>query len=177
MAAGPLRFANASLALALVATCLFAPATAGARSCGGPPGLAGLDQYCETVPGPGGNEDAPGSGQGQDQPGDGSPGTGGSETGGPSLPADTVRYLQSQGQDGQAVLALGAQKPRTAVGSGKRLDSDSGVPSQGVTSGIISSLGSGGGGDAVLVGGLALLAAGLGALWALRRRGREHLVS
>jgi hypothetical protein len=59
-------------------------------TCQAPPGLSGLDQYCESVPAPGG-------------------GSGGSRTHKPKstqIPKQTAQALEKQGAAGQAVLAL-----------------------------------------------------------------------
>lgn len=65
-----------------------------AQSCQAPPGTAGIDQYCESIPGAGGNQGHPnGPGGGNPHPGKGVPGR-------------ARRALSDAGPDGQGVLDL-----------------------------------------------------------------------
>ncbi len=83
------------------AALLALPGSALAGRCA-PPGVSGVNQYYETVPGSGCNL-SPGGG-------------GGSHHGGGSLPPGTAGTLGSQGTAGQAVLAL-VRATGTAPGS------------------------------------------------------------
>ncbi len=91
------------LAVALAAA-LPVAAPVHAQQVNAPPGLSGVDEYLETVPGAGGAE---------------RPGGGGGENGAPAegeveakteaaIPADTVRELQRRGEDGARVARLAA---------------------------------------------------------------------
>src|SRR4051794_20747023 len=78
--------------------CLFLACcpSAVATSVHAPPGNSGVDEYFETVPGPGGNQ-APGAGH----------------QGGSRLPAAVRRQLEGRGAEGKAALKLaGTAAPR-----------------------------------------------------------------
>lgn len=109
----------------MLALGLLAPTTASAQTCEAPPGISGIEQYCESIQGPGGKAG----------PGDrGS--RGGRVVGGP-----TARELRGSGPDGRAVLGLtGKNGTGSASGSGGAgSDGDEGG------SGASGSKGSGGG--------------------------------
>jgi hypothetical protein len=89
---------------AACAALLALPGTALAGRCA-PPGVSGVSQYYETVPGSGCNLSVGGGGS--------------SHHGGGSLPAGTAGQLGSQGGAGQAVLAL-VRATGTAPGSAGR---------------------------------------------------------
>lgn len=80
-----------------------------AQSCQAPPGTAGIDQYCETIPNAGGNH-----GRG-DSP------SGGSSTkpGGQGVPSAAKRSLSNAGADGAGVLGLAQGEAGSATGGGK----------------------------------------------------------
>jgi len=90
-----------ALALLAILALLLVPSTAGAQ-CEGPPGEAGIDEYCETIPGPGGDEGTGGRGDG----GGGSGGSGGETPSGAPIPSDTTSALEQSGSDGQGLLAF-----------------------------------------------------------------------
>jgi hypothetical protein len=98
--------------LAVLAAVLLLAGPAHAQDGTAPPGLSGVDEYLETVPG-----------------GDGDRGTGSrpqlgeDDDGGGSVPSGTVRRLKQAGPDGQdaaalAVEATRAQAPKSASGAG-----------------------------------------------------------
>jgi hypothetical protein len=68
-----------------------------ADNCTAPPGTSGIDQYCETLPSPGGS-----SHQGPN-------GGSGHKSGGSNLPSATRKALSNQGAAGAGVLALTKQ--------------------------------------------------------------------
>jgi hypothetical protein len=80
----------ALFAVFLASIALLAPAPAFGQSCEAPPGRAGLEQYCETVPGPGGDRG----------PGDFGKG------GGSRLAPTTREELNAHGAPGRALLGF-----------------------------------------------------------------------
>jgi hypothetical protein len=81
------------------------PAGAGAQqgpSCEAPPGTSGIDQYCESVPGAGGNRGAGDRDRSSDE----------------SLPAATRRALERAGKDGEALRGLAGETPSSPGGGG-----------------------------------------------------------
>jgi hypothetical protein len=84
----PIRLAL--FAVFLATTALFAPAPAFGQSCEAPPGRAGLVQYCETIPGPGGDRGPGDFGRG----------------GGSRLPSTTREELNARGATGRALLGF-----------------------------------------------------------------------
>jgi len=70
-----------------------------ADNCTAPPGTSGIDQYCESLPSPGGS-----SHQGPN-------GGSGHKGGGSNLPSATKKALTKQGAAGVGVLALTKQSP------------------------------------------------------------------
>ena len=73
----------------------FMAAPAAARECKAPPGTSGIDQYCEVVPGPGGN-------RGSNDPGDDGPGV---------SPA-ALRQLEQAGVSRSSLVRLGSDPRR-----------------------------------------------------------------
>jgi hypothetical protein len=90
---------TAFFVLAALALLAFVAPSAMAESCNAPPGTSGIDQYCESIPSPGGN------GGGKHH----SSGAGGSK-GSDRLPPGTAQKLQ-QTDAGQTVLALTKDSP------------------------------------------------------------------
>ena len=86
------------------------PAQAAPTTCVAPPGTSGIDQYCETVPGAGGDQGTRGGGGGT---------TGGHHTLRSSLPKRTVSQL-GQTTAGRAILGLstGSTNASTTSASG-----------------------------------------------------------
>ena len=70
-------------------------APAEARECKAPPGTSGIEQYCEVVPGPGGN-------RGTSDPG----------TGGPGVSGPTLRELEQAGVSKRILTRLGSDTKR-----------------------------------------------------------------
>jgi hypothetical protein len=145
--------------LALVAAC---PALAGAQT-EAPPGVSEVDQYTETLPGPGGNETL-------DRPDGGAAGGGDPDGGGPEQPIlapETVQELERLGPEGRATAELAATTaPRGDRGSNPALAAgghDSGSPS-GVGALVDALSGSDGEGMGILLPLilLAVAAAGIG---------------
>lgn len=99
---GRLRACLLGLIVTMVALLGFA-GTALAARCEAPPGTAGVDQYCETLPGAKGER---GSGSGPGRVGGGPGGVG-------SLDRKTVGRLERAGQDGRGVLALPSSGKQT----------------------------------------------------------------
>src|SRR5437763_16771660 len=109
-----------SLLLAVAAVAVGAllgplPAQAAPTTCVAPPGTSGIDQYCETVPGAGGDQGTRGGGGGT---------TGGHHSLGSSLPKRTVSQL-GRSAAGRAVLGLStgltnASTTSASGGSGSR---------------------------------------------------------
>lgn len=91
-----LRTLLAGLLCAAAAT----PAAAVAQDCQAPPGMSGIDQYCESVPDARGQR-GPGEPGGPRQQGAGKRGGDGS-----GVPARTARALRERGRLGQAILDL-----------------------------------------------------------------------
>jgi len=88
--------------LAVLALGLLAPTTASAQTCEAPPGTSGIEQYCESIQGPGGKA---------------GPGDRGSR-GGRGVGGPTARELRGSGSDGRAVLGLaGGSRAGSASGS------------------------------------------------------------
>jgi hypothetical protein len=77
--------------ICLAALALVALPSVAAAKCTPIPGRSALDQYCESVPGAGGDKPTPGSGQ---------------RGGGSSLPPGQRRRLSAAGPDGRALLRL-----------------------------------------------------------------------
>jgi hypothetical protein len=82
------------MAAGATAVALAISGPASAQSCQAPPGTAGIDQYCEAIPGPGHNQ-----GRG-DRGGPGHP-----------VPHKAQRALQRAGKDGAALLHLTQSSP------------------------------------------------------------------
>src|SRR5438105_6298536 len=102
---------NGKLVLALcvaVAALVCSAAPALAQSCQAPPGTSGIDQYCESIPGPGHNQ------------GRGDRGGGVNSVTGRPVPRSAQRRLQSAGSDGKALLNLthGSPAEKGTTGSG-----------------------------------------------------------
>lgn len=141
-----LRVLLVGAALAALLVLATAGPAAAAPGCEGPPGSSAIDQYCETVPGAGG--DGAGGGQGTGQ---GRGGRGDSRVGS-SLAPGTSNALRRSGRDGDVLRGLpgaGGQKAgrgdRSADGSGGASPSDpSGNP--------ISALGSAVDGGSSVIG-------------------------
>jgi hypothetical protein len=109
-------------AIAVVATCLLSlllPSVALAAKCA-PPGVSGVDQYTESVPGPGCNRPASGPGGGA--------GNGGG--GGSHLPPGTSQQLASQGAAGRAVQRLVASGGQAAGSTGHQRGTGSAAASR-----------------------------------------------
>lgn len=70
-----------------------------ADNCVAPPGTSGIDQYCESLPSPGGSSHQ------------GPKGGSGHKGGGSNLPSATKKALTKQGAAGAGVLALTKQSP------------------------------------------------------------------
>jgi len=77
-------------------------ASAAPQRCEAPPGTAGIDQYCETLPGATGDRES-----------------GAGPRAGRSLDPRTSRALEQAGQDGKGVLALPASGRGEGAGSGE----------------------------------------------------------
>jgi hypothetical protein len=88
----------------LVLFALFAPSAASAETCNAPPGTSGIDQYCESLPSPGGS-------------GGGSHHGGGGGNGPKHVSPDAAKTLEHSGSAGQAVLNLASQSDAPAVTS------------------------------------------------------------
>ena len=106
----------------LSALALSWPTDALAQRCVAPPGTSAIEQYCETVPGPGGDR-----------------GTAAPQARGRELPPGVVSQLKRAGQDGAALLeATGASgDPVGAGGSARessRPDKQDDAPAPGATS-------------------------------------------
>lgn len=99
------RLRHIALSSVVGALLFVAPGTALAQNCVAPPGTAGIDQYCETVPSAGGDQ---GAGPGQ------------SRSAAP-VSGKTVSALERSGQDGQALNRFLGQDPSSSAGkrSGK----------------------------------------------------------
>lgn len=158
-----------AFALALALPVLAAPA-AQAQQVNAPPGLSGVDEYLETVPGAGGAE-RPGGGTGPN--GDPAPGEIEAKTG-TAIPADTVRELRAAGEDGERVARLAATnapvdptgRPASGAVRGETLRDEGGTSAAGAITAVLT--GSAGAG-VILPLSLAVLTLALGAA-ALRRR-------
>ena len=86
---------------ALVATALAACAIAtpaGAVSCKAPPGMSAIDQYCEAMPGPGGDR-----------------GNSDRDRGGRQLPPSALHALEGRGPAGQSIIGLSARAQAQAA--------------------------------------------------------------
>jgi hypothetical protein len=92
--------------LGLLLFALFAPSAAMAENCNAPPGTSGIDQYCESLPSPGG------SGGGSHHGGGGN-GGGGNKL--HHVNPTTTKTLQNSGAAGHAVLDLTQQSDAPAV--------------------------------------------------------------
>jgi hypothetical protein len=79
---------TAFLGLAVLALLAFVAPPAMADNCNAPPGTSGIDQYCESIPAPGGA------------------GGGKHHKGTDKLPPKTAQQLQQSGNPGEAVLGL-----------------------------------------------------------------------
>ena len=136
--------------LAVLALGLLAPTTASAQTCEAPPGTSGIEQYCESIQGPGGKA---------------GPGDRGSR-GGRGVGGPTARELRGSGSDGRAVLGLaGGSRAGSASGS-------SGAGSGEDSGGASASQGSGrgsrdGGVSSVLSGAMSAIGSGSGLVWIL----------
>ena len=111
--------------IAVIACCASAlafPAGALAGHCA-PPGVSGVDQYFETVPGPGCNQGSTGGGGGN----------GHGHGGGGQLPPGTGRQLAAQGAAGAAVKRLVATTG-PAGATGNRANGGQGVNGSGTSS-------------------------------------------
>jgi hypothetical protein len=107
-------------ALALLASLALVAAPTARAQCEGPPGEGAIDEYCETIPGPGGDQPTGGGGGGSVGGGGGGFGAGGGGSA-LSVPSDTTSALEQAGGDGQRLLAF------TESGSGSRsVGNDSG---------------------------------------------------
>jgi hypothetical protein len=113
----------AVLAMALVA---LVPAVAAAQRCQAPPGTAGIDQYCETIPGAGGNQN----------PDDAAGGSGGRA--GEGLPRRARGALSRAGRDGAGVLRLTGEAPAGKSRKGTPPAGEGVASSQGGSSGTPS---------------------------------------
>jgi hypothetical protein len=132
---------TATIVALFVGIGLGVPASVQAASCEAPPGTAGIDQYCESIPGAGGNR---GSDDGAGE---------GDRSSGRSLPPATRRELRDAGADGTGVLALtdgraGAAERGSATrgpkdGASKGDAPRSGSPSSNPFSAVSSSIESG----------------------------------
>jgi len=136
--------------LAVLALGLLAPTTASAQTCEAPPSTSGIEQYCESIQGPGGKA---------------GPGDRGSR-GGRGVGGPTARELRGSGSDGRAVLGLaGGSRAGSASGS-------SGAGSGEDSGGASASQGSGrgsrdGGVSSVLSGAMSAIGSGSGLVWIL----------
>ena len=99
------------------------PAHAAPVNCQAPPGTSAIDQYCETVPGAGGDQ---GTGRGDDRGGSGNGRTGNGGTVGDSVPRRTRGALRDAGPAGERILNLptatsgpGADAGTQAAGSSR----------------------------------------------------------
>jgi hypothetical protein len=151
--------------LACVAALIAAPASR-AQSCQAPPGTSGIEQYCESIPGAGGERG----------PGDRSPS-------GKSVPAGTKRFLERRSA-GEQILRLagsGGGRGRNRAPSDGRRGAGPAVPERAAPApsaspltAIAHALGPDSGADPAfywLLVALALLLGGLG--WMGRQGSRE----
>lgn len=102
-----LRVLLVGAALAALLVLATAGPAAAAPGCEGPPGSSAIDQYCETVPGAGGDGAGGGQGTGQGR------GGGGDSSVGSSLGPGTSDALRRSGRDGDVLRSLrgaGSQK-------------------------------------------------------------------
>jgi hypothetical protein len=95
-------------ALFLAAIAFLAPTSAFGQSCKAPPGRAGLEQYCETVPGPGGDQGPGDFGRG----------------GGSGLAPTTRKELNANGVTGRALLGFAEGTGRSGDSGGATGDSN-----------------------------------------------------
>ena len=151
----------------LCCAALGAPTPALAQTCVAPPGNSGIDEYCESIPGPGGDRGA------------------GDRPQGPGISGDTRQALEASGPLGQAVGSLAAEgrpgggtgREGPEAGAGAQDDGDGGnalsdVGEGNALSAVGASVDSGASSGAALVwilAGATCLAAGAG--W-LRIRSR-----
>lgn len=167
-----MRRALMSLVVALLLPALLV-GPASAQQVNAPPGLSGVDEYLETVPGAGGAE-VPGGGSGEG----GRPAEGEVEAKTQAaIPVAVVRELRKQGKDGERVARLAATNAPVAGGGaagaeatgavkGESLKDDGGTSAAGAIAAVLT--GSTGAGVAFPLF-LATLTLALGAA-ALRRR-------
>jgi hypothetical protein len=95
---------RARIVVAALAVMLAVPASAAAATCQAPPGSAGVAQYCEAIPGPGGSKPAVGFPQATV--------TNGAS---PAISAEVHKSLIKRGPDGAAVLRLVNGEPGLRV--------------------------------------------------------------
>ena len=105
----------------VISVLLVSAGAAVAQRCKAPPGTAGIDQYCETVPGAKGDRE---SGSGKRV--------------GRSLDREDSRALEEAGQDGRGVLALPASGAR-GRGQGERQGERQGKEASGSAIGALGS--------------------------------------
>lgn len=106
----------AFVALATISIAVAVPGTAMAATCQAPPGSAGVEQYCEVIPGPGGSQTA----QGYVSPARARRGGARARRGASPVVASVRSSLRARGPGGAAVLRLVDGGPATTTSSSKR---------------------------------------------------------
>jgi hypothetical protein len=162
-----MRVALILLALLFAAGSLAGPAAA--QQVGAPPGLSGVDEYLETVPGVEGAERPGTDSQGQRPSGEQV-----ERRAQEVIPAEALRELDEAGEDGEAVKRLAAVNAPRKSAPAPRSDVESLTDSGGRSpAGAVGTVVSGGGGAGFLLPfGLGALTVGL-AVVAGRRRLRS----